>query len=633
MKRSDRELGMHRRITRRDVLHGFGAAAAGALVPGSAWSAALAAGDVPVYPPALTGLRGNHPGSFEVAHAVAREGRRSWGSAKSEDSGPYDLVIVGAGLSGLAAAYYWLESNRDARILLLDNHDDFGGHAKRNEFTVDGRRLIGYGGSQTLEAPSGYPELAKALLADLGVEPDRFYKLFDESFYRDHGLSSAVFFSEEAWGESRLVRYDLTSLGWTAPLAPSPLSAEEAVNAMPLSDAARREMLHLLTLEDDQLGELSWDEREEYLSSISYRDFLEQHLGVTEPEVFKVFSTLTTDQGASYDAVTAIGTLAYVGLPGFDAAGMPDDDTEPYIHHFPDGNASIARLLVRKLIPGVAPGSTMDDVLLADFDYAKLDDAASPVRLRLNSTVVNVAQDGSRSADPVAVTYIRDGSPYRVTAENCILACNNAIIPSICPDLPDQQREALRQGVKVPALYTNVALRNWRAFKKAGVGGVSSPGSYFQTTMLDFPVSMGGYEYTSDPSEPAVLHMERFPMQPDAGLTKREQNRLGRAEMLGTTFESLERSIRSQLAEMLESGGFDPAEDIAAITVNRWPHGYADRDWLEDPWFGDKDNKRYSFVLGRQPHGRIAIANADAGANAMYEEAVVQAHRAVSELS
>lgn len=638
VERRDRELGMDRRISRRDLLHGMGAAAAFSLAPDSLLAGLadpVGGNETPYYPPQKTGLRGAHIGSFETAHAVARDGRRDWGVAREADAGTYDLVVVGAGLSGLAAAYFWLERNEGHSVLILDNHDDFGGHAKRNEFTVDGHRLIGYGGAQSLEAPSAYPQVAKRLLASLGVELDHFYKLYDRDFYRDNKLAGAMFFNSASWGERALVRYDLAALRLTQPLATSPLTAEEAAAAMPLSAAARREMMHLMTLEDDQLGDMTYDERDEYLSTVSYRDFLERHLDVTEREVMNLFSTLTTDLGASYDAVPAIDALFYIGLPGLAAAGLPEDDTEPYIHHFPDGNASIARLIVRRLIPEAAPGSTMEDIVLADFDYSRLDVDESPVRLRLNSTVVNVEHVGGPAAGGgnLRVRYIQNGDPFEIRARHGILACNNAIIPAICPDLPLRQREALGEGLKVPAIYTNVALRNWQAFKRLGIGGVSSPGSYFQTTMLDFPVSMGGYEFSHDPALPIVVHMEHFPTEPDAGLTKREQTKLGRARMLATSFETLERSVRSQLGEMLADGGFDPADDIAAITVNRWPHGYASRDWLEDPWFEDPNDLRYAFVLGRQPFGRIAIANADAGANAMFEEACVQAHRAVTELT
>jgi spermidine dehydrogenase len=323
-------------------------------------------------------------------------------------------------------------------------------------------------------------------------------------------------------------------------------------------------------------------------------------------------------------------------LPGARATGLPLwEEDEPYIHHFPDGNASLARLLVRQLIPGVAPGSTMEDIVTTRFDYSQLDLEDLAVRLRLNSTVTNVQNDGGpRSATGVSVSYVRGGQAYKVRAKNCVLACDHSMIPSMCPDLPEAQRGALANQVRAPILYTSVALGNWRAWKKLGIGAVVSSGGYHANAMLDFPVSIGDYDYAGDPDQPIVVHMERFPHRPNEGLSKRDQRRLGRVDLLATPFETIERNIRKQLTGTLAEGGFDPVADIEAITVNRWAHGYSwGYDWSEDPYYDDWNDERYPHVQARKPFGRITIANADAGANAMFETAVEQAYRAVNELS
>ena len=637
MKPHDRNIGMDRRITRRDILHGAGALAAMSLLPGK-----LPANQVPAlksdpsraYPPALSGLRGSHVGSFEAAHELAREGRRDWGPVVESDSSDYDLVIVGAGISGLAAAHFYLKAHPKARLLILDNHDDFGGHAKRNEFRVGEHQLIGYGGSQTLEAPGNYAKATKTLLADLGIDLDYFYKAYDQGFFRRHGLGGAVFFDRANWGVDRLVHYDLGGLGYTLPLARRRGSTKAAVAEMPMPEPARDQMLGLLTSSADVFPGLTVNERLEILGSISYRDYLSEYLGIREPQVFAALQPLSTDLGADIGAVPAIDALYYVGLPGYEASGLPDwDDEEPYIHHFPDGNAAITRMLVRRLIPDAASGSTLQDIVLADFDYGKLDVDGAPVRLRLNSTAVNVRHDGRpESANPVRIDYVRHGRHGQVRARHCVLACYNAIIPFLCPDMPEQQRQALSTSLKTAVLYTNVALNNWRAWKASGVGAVSAPGSYHVNAMLDFPVDMGGYEFSNEPGDPIVVHMERFPHRPNAGFSKREQAPLGRHEMLATPFETIERNTREQLAAMFADAGFDPARDIEAITVNRWPHGYATRDWLEDDYYDDDNDARYWYVRGRQRFGRIVIANSDAGASATVDMAVQQAHRAVAEL-
>jgi len=637
VKNEDRNLGMDRNITRRDVIHGVGAVATTALVPGTALAdAVLVAEQAGAYPPALTGLRGSHIGSFEVAHRVAREGWRNWGAAQEPDNGVYDLVVVGAGISGLSAAHFYLQENPRARVLILDNHDDFGGHAKRNEFDVGGRKIIGYGGSQTLEAPSSYPAIARKLLRDIGVDVECFDAAYDQEFFKRHDLSGGVFFDRKGWGTDRLLRYDLGGLGLYLPLASSGLSATEFVQQTPMSDAARREFLRLLTVEADRMPDMPVDAKARYLYSISYRDFLTKHIGITEPEVFAALQHLTADAGVGINAAAASTAILYSGLPGYGATGLDENHyDEPYIHHFPDGNASIARLLVRKMIPGVAPGSTMHDVVVAAFDYSKLDIAESQVRLRLNSTVVNVEHDGAaESARTVQATYVQGGQAYRITARQCILACYNTMIPSICPELPEPQRKALSHQVKTPILYTNVALRNWRAWERLGVGAFVAPGGYHVNAMLDFPVSLGDYKYSGNPDEPITVHMERFAHGTGEGLSKQERLRLGRHEMLATPFETIERHIREQLGGALAGGGFDPARDIAAITVNRWAHGYSYMyDFINEPYYPDWNDERYPHVQARRPFGRIAIANSDSGASAMLESAVEQAHRAVAELS
>jgi len=277
----------------------------------------------------------------------------------------------------------------------------------------------------------------------------------------------------------------------------------------------------------------------------------------------------------------------------------------------------------------------MEDIVTAGFDYSKLDQPDSPVRLRLNSTVSRVEHDGDpKTSKKVRVSYVRDGKAYQVQARSCILACYNGMIPSIAPELPETQREALASQVKTPILYTNVALRNWRAWKELGIGAVSAPNGYHVNAMLDFPVSLGSYKFSAGPDDPVIVHMERFPHRNNEGLNRREQFRLGQYELLSTPYETIERDVRQQLADMLDGGGFDPARDIQGITVNRWSHGYAYMyDWLEEPYYEDWDDERYPHVRGRKPFGRVAIANSDAGASANVDSAVAQAWRAVGELT
>jgi spermidine dehydrogenase len=629
---------MGRAISRRDFLFGVGAVAAGAMAPGCEDRVRPSVPDTPVRgegdPASRGGMRGSHEGSYEVAHDLAFHGRVDWGPVETSDSETYDLVVVGGGISGLSAAYFQLQKNPGSRILILENHDDFGGHARRNEFRAGDRVVLGYGGGQTFEAPRYYSQVAHKLLTEVGVDLSRLGAAYDQQFYRRHGLGGGVFFDRATYGVDRLVRHELVDLSGYMPLDPSGLSAAEAVAQMPISEPARKQLRDLLDARQDRLAPLSPAEQQGFLDTISYRDFLERFGGVREPEVFAMLEGVMTDVGASLETATAADSILYTGLPGLGATGISRQgfEEDPYIAHFPDGLASLARMLVRALIPRAASGATMEDIVGAHFDYSRLDESNAPVRLRLESTVVRVEHDGAPdSSDRVTIDYVRGGRAFRVRSRACVLAGYNAMVPYLCPELPERQRQALSLAVKMPIFYTNVLLRNWRPWKELGVAAVSAPGSYHANAMLDFPVSLGGYAFSDGPDEPVVVHMERFWKALDPLVPSRDQFRAGRAQMLATSFTEIEREIRTQLAGTLGSGGFDPERDIEAITVNRWGHGYAySPSLLID---GPAADEERPHVIGRARFGRIAIANSDAGGRATVDTAIDQANRAIGELA
>src|SRR5438270_11595394 len=411
----------------------------------------------------------------------------------------------------------------------------------------------------------------------------------------------------------------------------------------PLSEKAKRDYDRLHHDKKDYLPGLSSNEKKARLARMSYENFLRELVQVDEQIIKLLSATPQPLFGVGFDAVSAQDAWG-LDAPGFQGMNLdpapgkgmnrdaiPNEEAERYFFHFPDGNASIARMLVRKLIPQVIPGSTSSDIVLAKANYTKLDDGNSPVRIRLNSTAVRVKHVGdASSATEVEVTYARAGKAYTAHAKNAVLACWHVVIPYICDELPEKQKEALASAQKVPLLYTNVLLRNWMSFQKLGANSVYAPGMYHTGLNLDLPVSMGGYDCARKPEEPIVVHMMKAACHP--GLPARQQHVFGRMELYNTTFETMERNIRAQLARTLCPGGFDPARDIAAITVNRWPHGYAyeynslfDSFWVE--------GGETPCEVARRTHGRIAIANADAGAYAYQDEGIKQAYRAVSELT
>jgi spermidine dehydrogenase len=642
----DKQLGMDRPIGRRDFLNGVaitvGSTMTRGLVPGLEWIAEEAEQfpqDKPgYYPPTLTGMRGTHDGAFESAHAT-RDGD-FWSHAGSpiDTAEVYDLVVVGGGISGLAAAYFHRKQNPSARILILDNHDDFGGHAKRNEFHVNGHMLLANGGTVSIESPFPYSAEARGLLSELGIEPAKFEEKYDDSkVYK--GLKSAYFFDKETFGTDRLV------VGGPAPFGrQGSLSWPDFLAKTPMSENVQKDIVRLQEAKVDYLPGLSSDEKKDKLSRMSYKDFLLKLVKV-DPGVIRFYQTRTHGLfGVGIDGVAALDCwgLRFPGFQGmnltpdpyrrmgFTAMGEATTEKEPYHFHFPDGNASIARLLVRALVPDAAKGHTPEDVVTAKFDYTKLDRGASSVRIRLSSTAVGVSHDGDPgSAKEVQVTYAREKKVYRVHAKGAILACWNMMIPYLCPELPDTQKEALRYGSKVPLVYSVVAVTNWKAFHKLGIQRVSSPGMYHTGVGLDQAVSIGDYKCSQTPDEPVLLRMTRTPCMP--GLSERDQHRAGRGELLTTSFETFERNIRDQLSRILSPGGFDPARDIAAITVNRWPHGYA---YEYNPlWDPDWPEGQRPCDIARTHFGRIAIANSDAAAAAYTDQAIDQAYRAVHELA
>jgi spermidine dehydrogenase len=649
MNKIDKKLGMEAQISRRDILHGLGAvsvAASGIAMSPSTWSIGNQligqhAHSPPWadrrYPPARTGMRGNHDGAFEVAHKLARSGRTNWGIVKESDPIIYDLVVVGGGISGLSAAYFYRIKYPKANILILDNHDDFGGHAKRNEFRVGNKKLISYGGSSYLVNPSEYSDVVKDLMGDLGVDFNRFEETFDLDFYEKHKLAGGLYFTKNIWGVNRTVPFPKGYFGHPLTTA-GPLSLEEAIQNLPISKSAKEELLYLLSIEVDQIPHVRAKDKYTYLSSISYREFLEKDLKISEPQIFAMLQDLTVDNGLGIEAVDAFSALSYSRLPGWYAAGLPPktgSEYKPPVHRFPDGNASIARLLVRKMIANVADGSTMDDIVTASFDYSKLDLPESPTRLRLNSTVIDVEHNVNKAGGNVAVRYIKDEQQYQIFAKHCVLACNNSMIPYLCPSLPKSQKEALADQVKQPIMFTRVALKNWKALKKLGMGSIMCPGSYYINVQISYPLNFHGYTFNDGPDSPIVVNLDRYPHINNQGLTAKQQYRQARYELLTTSFEEIERHTRAQLSGLLEGTGFNPATDIEAITVNRWAHGYAydiSSHILFDKLYDDYDDPRYPHVKARKRFGQIAIANADAGASAMIESAVEQAHRAVNEL-
>jgi spermidine dehydrogenase len=611
------------RITRRDFLDGFAIAIGAGLAAGPRFAAAASS-----YPPGLTGERGSTPSAYSVAHSLLR-GRRFRVATLPVDA-VVDLAIIGAGISGLAAAHFYLASHPKARVLILDNHDDFGGQAQRNEFTVDGRLLVGYGGTESITSPNTeWSPTARGLLTAVGIDVERLGRAFDRTLYPDLGLSRGIFFKKETFGLDALVSGDPTRM--VADDIPPDRSNAKSIDAFvagfPLPPEQKRALVALYTEGRDVLKGQSVEQKEAYLWTLSYRDFLQKHWGLSD-------LAARTFQGRSYDlfalgidAVSAHDAMDtyYPGFQGLGLTSGADPPEEPYIHHFPDGCASLARALVRELIPSAAPGTTMDDIVTARFDYSKLDQAGADVRLRLRSTVVHIENLASGRVD---IGYLKDGRPHRVQAARTIFAGYGAMLPYVFPELEPRQSAALASAVRAPLVYVNVAVKNWRPWVKLGVHEITNAMGFFSRLKLDYPVSLGAYKCPRTPGEPIVLHLVHVPAVPFSGLDQRAAWRKGRARLQAMPFSEFETQVRDELTRMLGPGGFDASRDIAAITVNRWGHGYS---YVSNSLFEQEPDPPL-YVVAQKTVGRVAIAGSDASGSQYMHAGIDDAYRAVGEL-
>jgi spermidine dehydrogenase len=649
---------MNKGITRRDFLSGMALSLAAGSTLSPREILARVSSSSSYYPPGLTGLRGSHPGSFEVAHSMAMQGVQfSQPSDQTDDI--YDLVVVGGGLSGLASAWCFRKQAGDnARILILDNHDDFGGHAKRNEFNVDGHHLIGYGGSQSIESPSAYSSQAMQILKDLDIDLEKFYQYFDRDFYSSRQMSTSIYFDQEHYGADKLVKAPAGFTGIFSMMYGTPSDEADTIDELPISENSRTALRQLIETDEDYLQGKSDEEKYEILESISYSQYLRQHAAMPEEVITLLEKSIAPLDALNWDAIAASDAAGYLfpGTVGLGLEGstvmtlwakakniMPDKlwmsltdklgalaGEDPYIFHFPDGNAGIARLMVRAMIPSAAAGNSMDDIVKTPVDYSKLDQSANQVRIRLNSTAVDVRHTANK--EEVDISYMRKGQAYRVRSKHTILACNNKFIPHICTEIPAEQSKALDLAVRAPLVYINVALTNWRAFAKANAERIYAPQGIFSHTSLDFPVSMGDYNFSSDPDKPIIAHIVHTP---SANLARKNMDaralfKTGQQAIYNMSFDDYEQEVYALLDGALSNHGFDSKIDIAAITVNRWPHGYA--YWPMDLWDDyDYHDNHAPHVIGRAQLHRISIANSDAESQAYVNGAFDAAYRAANE--
>ncbi len=439
-----------------------------------------------------------------------------------------------------------------------------------------------------------------------------------------------MFFHKELFGADRLVRQTDKAADWVA--------------QTPLNDRAKRDLIELIDRPRDYLAGKSRDERLTILSETTYDRFLTEICGY-DPQLVAYFQNSTEGYfGVGIDAVSALDAWGNWN-PGFDRMNLGDaprrsmsasarrslSDPDPYIFHFPDGNAGLARALVRALIPAALPGRGMESLVVTPVDYGRLDQAGNAVKLRLNAPVIVVAHAGrAESAKSVRLGYVEGGKLKSVDAGHVVLACWHRVIPYIFRELWPDQVDALNDQQKVPLVLANVLIRNWEAFVRLGIRGFRAPCAAWHGAAIDFPVSLGKYSFAENPGEPVLLNLLKVPLPAIKGISPREQFSAGRRLLAELSFADMEYEIRDLLGRALAGGGFDPALDIEAITISRWAHGYA-REYMR-PWDRFWPDGKLPIEMARRPHGRVAIANSDSGAYAYANCAIDQAARAVRDL-
>lgn len=591
-------------------------------------------GKSPYYPPLWQNLVGSDDDSYFFAHAL-RDGEQ-YDFTKIPIQEHYDVVIIGAGISGLSAACLLHDKHKGTKSLILDNHKDFGGHARRNEFATPYGKILTYGGSESLQSPKTlYSKQVVRFLHSLNVDIDTLAKCFDQDFYPDLGLSRGVFFNKKNFGVSKLVSGDPRVIidDSIRQERNNARSFAEFIGDFPMPKADREALLELFTKPKDYLQGLSKKQKRDYLARTSYKQFLQDKVKLS-PLALSFFESVSDDFMALGIDMISCELAQECALPGFEAI-VPTNDAfeEPYIHHFPDGNASIARLMVKRLIPHIAAcGNTPEEVLLARFDYSKLDLPKNMSRIRLQSTALDVRN----VAGGVEIVYgcKRTNKLYKVFAKKAIMANYNAMIPYIVKELQEEQKSALSQCVKTSLIYTKVLLSNWECFTRLGIHDIYAPKSFYVNTKLDFPVDMGAYKHPRDPKKPICLHLIGSPLWLNpkeidtTQLTARDLSRLTRHALLETPFSTLEQMTLSHLQEIFGQAGFKKS-DVLGITLNRWGHCYA---YNYNSLFDTPKQSKATIKAARKVCGNIAIANSDANWDAFLHTAIEQAMRALSDL-
>lgn len=625
LSNNDRLLGMDQPISRRDFLNSTLLAAGGVLVAGATPAQLLSQEDWTGYGGIgdYASSNGNTYAIMDAGHRIRNGDFESLPANVIDADETYDCVIVGGGISGLAAALFFTRQARPgSKCLVLDNHPIFGGEAKRNEFLVDGHRLMAHQGSAVFFAQ--YPQSFLARFYDsIGLKsPKLQYQSWsgsDPALPLSHTPYDMVGSEPASYGLYFGAKFGQKPGTWLI----DPWGKKLA--GAPIPETAKAELLKWRSGKQklDPRPMFEGDDVSRYLDTITLEDHMVDLYGISR-ETIRTFLSPVEGGGSGLgpDALSAYADYAADLLHPLES-----DDTDQM---FPGGNTEIARLMAKTLIPDSISGPhTVEGVCRAHVNFDALDRGDASAQVRLNSTAVWVQHEGDPAkSEFVKIIYTRDKQVFRVKARCVVMAGGCWTTKHIVKDLPQTHKDAYAQFYRSPCMMANVALRNWRFLYKMGLNGFrwfEGVGNY---TEVRKTALIGADSPTIGPDSPIVLNLKVLYSYP--GLPTADQGYRGRAELLSTSFADYERRLRQQFTDMFAHSGFDAQRDIAGIILNRWGHAYLNP---QPGFFFGKDGKPAPReILRAAPFGRIAFANTDLAGIMDHRCSILEAQRAVGQL-